>query len=175
MGETVDHEADHGEGDHGLGDLGEFLIVLGEASPSTEPAEGAFHHPAAGKQDEAGAACDPADDDQGEVQQEAGQPDGQAIIGAVGKDRLEPAIERLDPLQEAQGAGGVLDVGGMDDNPEQQAGGVDGDVALAAFDLLGGIIAARPPFSVVFTLWLSMTAAVGLASRPSCSRSIISR
>ena len=28
----------------------------------------------------------------------------------------------------------------------------------------------RPPFSAPFTLWLSMIAAVGLASRPACSR-----
>src|SRR3981081_1681662 len=43
-------------------------------------------------------------------------------------------------------------------------------MALLAFDLLASIIAARidvaPPFSALFTLWLSMTQAVGLASDP---------
>jgi len=48
-------------------------------------------------------------------------------------------------------------------------------VALPAFDFLRGIVAARPPFSVVFTLCVSMMAAVGLASRLACSRSIMTR
>jgi hypothetical protein len=63
----------------------------------------------------------------------------------------------------------------MHDHTEQQSLRVDPNVALAPLDLLGGVIAARPPFSVVFTLWLSMMAAVGLASRPSLSRSIVTR
>ena len=49
------------------------------------------------------------------------------------------------------------------------------DVPLAALDLLGSIVAARPPFSVVLTLWVSMMTAVGLASRPSVSRSVMTR
>jgi hypothetical protein len=63
----------------------------------------------------------------------------------------------------------------MHDHAEQQPLRVDRNLALAPLDLLGGIVAARPPFSVVFTLWLSMMAAVGLASRPSLSRSIVTR
>jgi hypothetical protein len=47
-------------------------------------------------------------------------------------------------------------------------------MALFAVDFLARIIArwvdAAPPFSALFTLWLSMIAAVGLASRPICSR-----
>jgi hypothetical protein len=47
-------------------------------------------------------------------------------------------------------------------------------MALAARDLLARIIAARinaaPPFFAPFTLWLSMTQAVGLASRSMASR-----
>jgi hypothetical protein len=62
----------------------------------------------------------------------------------------------------------------VDDRLHQQALGVDQDVALLAFDLLACIVARRvdagPPFSAPFTLWLSMIAAVGLASRPACSR-----
>ena len=53
----------------------------------------------------------------------------------------------------------------MHDNAEQQAGGVDPDMPFAALDLLRRIPAARPPFSVVFTLWVSITAALGLGSR----------
>ena len=58
----------------------------------------------------------------------------------------------------------------MHDNAEQQAGGVDRDMPFAALELLRHIPAARPSFSVVFTLWVSITAALGLGSRPSRSR-----
>jgi len=56
----------------------------------------------------------------------------------------------------------------------QQALRIDEDVALFAFDFLAGIVSASvdatPPFSALFTLWLSMMAAVGLAPRPAFSR-----
>jgi hypothetical protein len=62
----------------------------------------------------------------------------------------------------------------MDEGVHQEALRVDDDVPLLAFDLLAGVIPCRvdrgPPFSAPLTLWLSITAAVGLASRPACSR-----
>jgi hypothetical protein len=62
----------------------------------------------------------------------------------------------------------------MDDGVQQQTKRVYQNMALLALDLLARIIAvrinARPPFSALFTLWLSMMAAVGLASRSACSR-----
>jgi hypothetical protein len=63
----------------------------------------------------------------------------------------------------------------VDQHAQEQARSVDGDVALASLDPLGRVVAARPPFSVVFTLWVSTMAAPGLDSRPSRSRSIITR
>jgi disulfide bond formation protein DsbB len=62
----------------------------------------------------------------------------------------------------------------MDDGVQQQTLCVYQDMALLAFNLLAGIIARRidrePPFSALLTLWLSMIAAVGLASRSASSR-----
>jgi len=63
---------------------------------------------------------------------------------------------------------------GVDHRVQQQAYRIDKDMPLLAFDFLACIIADRinagPPFSALFTLWLSITAAVGLASRAACSR-----
>ncbi len=68
----------------------------------------------------------------------------------------------------------VLDIGGMNDGVEQQTQRIYENMALLALDLLARIVAMRidaaPPFSALFTLWLSMMAAVGLAWRPPCSR-----
>jgi hypothetical protein len=62
----------------------------------------------------------------------------------------------------------------MHNGVEQQALRIYQDVALLALDLLAGVIAVRvdrgPPFSALLTLWLSMIAAVGLASRSASSR-----
>src|ERR1700733_8123456 len=68
----------------------------------------------------------------------------------------------------------ILDVGRMNHRMRQQARGVDQTIPLLATDLLPRIIAfgidTGPPFSGLFTLWLSMMQAVGLASRSTCSR-----
>ena len=68
----------------------------------------------------------------------------------------------------------VLNIRAMHDGVHQQALRIDENMALLAFDLLARIVAVRidagPPFSALFTLWLSMMAAVGLASRLACSR-----
>jgi hypothetical protein len=63
----------------------------------------------------------------------------------------------------------------MRDDAEQQTVRVDRDVALAALQPLGGIQPRGPPLSVVFTLWVSTTAAVELASRPAPLRSRTTR
>ena len=62
----------------------------------------------------------------------------------------------------------------MDDGVEQQTQRIYQNVALLALDLFARIIAMRidagPPFSALFTLWLSMMAAFGLASCSARSR-----
>src|SRR5271157_3531822 len=66
------------------------------------------------------------------------------------------------------------EVGGVHDRVHQEALRIDKDMPLLAFDFLARIVAGRidasPPFSALLTLWLSMIAAVGLASREAASR-----
>jgi hypothetical protein len=96
------------------------------------------------------------------------------LIGGVGKEFLQERVhpEQGRKLQDAAVA--ILDIGGMNDGVDQQTQRIYNDMALLAFDLLARIIAMRidagPPFPAVLTLWLSMLAAVGLASRSPCSR-----
>jgi hypothetical protein len=62
----------------------------------------------------------------------------------------------------------------MDDRVQQQTLGVDKDVSFLTLDQFTRIepvgINTGPPFSALFTLWLSMMQAVGLASRSAFSR-----
>ena len=69
------------------------------------------------------------------------------------------------------GAIAVADVGRGHLDLADQAEGVDQQVALAAVDLLGAVVAVSPPRSVVLTLWLSRMAALGVGRRPWRTRS----
>ncbi|MGY0780231.1 hypothetical protein [Azospirillum argentinense] len=130
--------------------------------------------PAARDEDKA-AAGDAPDNDQRQSEQKTGEDHRHPIIAAVGEDRSQPAVEPLDPRQQRSGAVGVLDAGGVDEDAEQEARGVDRDVTLAALDLRGRVKASAAPFSVVLTLWVPMMVADGVGSRPSCSRSITTK
>ena len=60
----------------------------------------------------------------------------------------------------------------MHHHGQQQPEGVNHDMAFASFHLLASVIATWAPFSVVFTLWLSIIAAEGVGSLPSNSRTL---
>jgi len=96
------------------------------------------------------------------------------LIGAVGEQFFEEGKQIEQRRQEREAAVAILNVGGGDDTAQEQALAIDQDMALLALDQLARIeavrIDARPPFSALFTLWLSMMQAVGLASRSAFSR-----
>ena len=96
-----------------------------------------------------------------------------AGIAAIGEDMAQPWEAIPDGFEHIDGPIPVLDIGGMDEDEDEVAAGIGQDVALATLDLLARIIAANPPLSVVLTLWLSITPALGEASRPSTSRRFI--
>jgi hypothetical protein len=157
--------------------LVEVFIVLGEAAAPVDPGDGALDDPTPGDDLEAlglGGAFDQLDPPGG-----IGHGPAQlfAAVGTVGEDRLQKGKEaaRL-AVQDQKGTIAVLQVGRVDGDGQDQAEGVDEEMALLAFDLLARVIArrvdARPPFSAPFTLWLSITPALGEAARPSRSRAM---
>jgi hypothetical protein len=62
----------------------------------------------------------------------------------------------------------------MNDRVQQQSYRINEDMPLLSLDLFARVVTVwidvGPPFSALFTLWLSITQAVGLTSRPICSR-----
>jgi len=104
-----------------------------------------------------------------------GQCRARTLIACVGEDTQNEREQGSGAfVKNERGAVAILDIGWVNGSAQQQAERVDEDMALLALDLLARIIAVRidpgPPFSALFTLWLSMMAAVGLASRSLCSR-----
>lgn len=96
------------------------------------------------------------------------------FIGAVGEQRSQKGKQAEQGGEQREAAVAILNVGGGDEAVQEQALRVDQNMPLLALDQLARIEAvrvdARPPFSALFTLWLSMMQAVGLASRSAFSR-----
>jgi len=98
-----------------------------------------------------------------------------SLIAGIGKDLHNERPQRACLfIEHERDTVSILNVCRMNRNAQQEAERVDEDMPLAAGDLLARVIALRvqrrPPFCAALALWLSMMAAVGLASRPSCSR-----
>ena len=156
----------------GLAGFGQLLVVFAEPSAPAQPGQCALHYPPARQHLEVVAVRAAAH----HLQQPAsGRPsprDQLAGIGGVSPDDLEPRETVQQFGQHQPGSVPVLDTGSMHHHREEQSRGVHYDVALASRHFFACVIAARPPFSVVFTDWLSMIAPLGVASRPSLSRTM---
>ena len=73
------------------------------------------------------------------------------LVSTIGPDQLQTRKEPLERRKQAFAAAVVLDIGFMDEHMQDQPIRIDEQVALAAFDLFAPIVAASPPFCVVFT------------------------
>jgi len=154
----------------------EVFPILGEPTTAIEPGDGTLDNPALGLDDEAFGVISALDDLHGQATHRAG---GTVLeqwsgVGAVGE---QLAQERELPEQGGQqqtAAVTVLNVSRGHQRVQHQPECVDQDMTLLALDQFAGVeavpIDARAPFSAPFTLWLSITQAVGLASRSACSR-----
>ena len=96
------------------------------------------------------------------------------LIAAIGKESAQKREQAEQRFENQYATIAVLNVGRMNDGMQEKAYRIDQNMPLLAFDLLArvvtGWINAGPPFSALFTLWLSMMQAVGLASRSMASR-----
>lgn len=87
----------------------------------------------------------------------------------------QPGIAVADRGQDTDGPVSILNISAVDDEPDQMAKCVGADVALATLDPLAGVEAANTAAFGGLDARLSMTPAVGLASRPSTSRAAVTR
>lgn len=103
------------------------------------------------------------------------------LLPGVRPDVLEARESRRHAAEDQLRPVAIRDVRRVDDDGERQAERVYEDAAqrapaLAPAELLRPVVAAWPPFSVVFTLWESMIPALGCTSLPAaqrtCSRSV---
>jgi hypothetical protein len=160
----------HCQVNHGLAALGERLVVLAQATVSPEPRKGSLDDPTLGQNHEPCHVVVASDDLQNPPAQFPRPFDQLTRITSVGPDQFQPTEATLEQSQHELGSVAVLNVGRMYHDRQHQAQRVYDDMTLAAIDLLAGVVSTRPPFSTVFTDWLSMIAAEGVGFRPSWIR-----
>jgi len=97
-----------------------------------------------------------------------------SCVGAVGEQLCEKRKLAEQCGEQPDAAIAILNASGMNDRVQQQTLHVDENMPFLALDQLARVEPVRidtgPPFSALFTLWLSMMQAVGLASRSTFSR-----
>lgn len=148
------------------------LVVLTQASVATEPGEGTLDDPALCEYDEAALPLQFGHDLERETKFVCAPVLELTLVAGIGPDGLESGIAVPVELgEDLLGSITILYVGLVNRKSMNQPEGIDRNVALSAAYLLAGIVAPGPPFSVVFTDWLSRTAALGEGSWPSARRS----
>jgi len=171
LSQAPEHDADHSNVDPGFLTAREQFIVFGESAPRRKPGEGALDNPAVRKHMKT-ARSDPLPINHGVLwgpdasQATPGMCDDLdlpadrrldplaeafLVVAAISPDQLEPREAPLERRKQELAAAVVLDVGFMDEHVQDQPVGINQQVAFATLDLLAPIVAASPPFCVVFT------------------------
>jgi transposase len=176
IAEPSQHEADRGKAEEGERLAVEVLPILGQPTAAVQPSYGAFDNPTLREHHKALGGIRALHDFKGHAPQDLLDRTSElrSLVSAIGVELQQKRIASEEHGHQPNTPVAILDMGGVHDRVHQQALRVDENVTLLAFDPFTRIIARRvdrgPPFSALFTLWLSMIATVGLASREACSR-----
>ncbi len=138
--QASEHDADHGQPDEGGNGAGVSLEITCQAAIAADPGQGAFDDPALGQDDEFVQFI--ALDDLEHPTTGAGSRSGGArsLIAGISEDALDEGEEAAGASIENQPHPvAVLNVGGMDDDVQQEPERIDQDMALAPGDLLARI------------------------------------
>ena len=160
----------HSYVDPGLGCFRQRLVVLAQPATPSQPRECSLNHPSARQRLELMTVPGTPHDFKRPSCQLPHPLDQFPPIARVSPDQTHTPKASFQFRDNQLRSVSVLNVGGMHHHVQQQPHGIHYDVSLSTFDLLACVIAARPPFSVVFTDWLSMIAALGVGFLPSASR-----
>ena len=173
--ELSEHQSDGGPTQERKTVSVQAFPVFGQAATPVEPSYGSLDDPAFGQHHEL-TAIGSLDDLDVDLAEDGRQSflELRSLVATIGIEFQQEGKRAEYRAHQKHAAIAVLDAGRMDDGVQQKALRIYQDVALLAFDLLSRIKAGRvdrePPFSALLTLWLSLIAAVGLASRPASSR-----
>src|SRR5947207_8951871 len=142
------HPVDHGDVDPRLTAAGVPLVVLRQPPVSAEPAERPLDDPPP-LPARPRRLPGPLQDDVQHPPAVLGDPPGERLVPGVGPHPRQPGQAGAAPPDDLLGPVPVLDVGRQDDQPPDQAEGVNEDVPLAAGDLFSPrrTPSARPPRS----------------------------
>ena len=169
----MEHQINHGQIYHSLATGRQRLVVLAQPSIFAKPPKRPFHHPTSGQYYKTMQVT--TLDNLNEPSECVSSPIHKCPgIASIGPYPLQPPESIAQFFQNEPPTIAILDVGGMHYHNYNQAEGINEQVSLTPRNLLSGIITAAPPFSAVFTLWLSMIPALGVglcpAWRRTCSR-----
>jgi hypothetical protein len=167
----MDHVTDHGPLDHGFAGLDQELIVAHQPTKLVQPGKSTLDYPTLRMHRKAhliGRLFHDLEHPIGDIGDQIHQ---KTPINAVGIQALQAVIMGFKLRQYRQGTLAILDVGGSHFQTPDQPESVYGEMTFASFDLLVAVITdARllrwPPFSVVFTDWLSRMATEGEGALP---------
>ena len=149
---------------------GNAFVVLAQSATPPQPRECSLNHPSARQYVKLVAIPGTPHDFKRPSRQLPHPLDQFSGVACVSPDQAHTPKSSFQFTYNQLRAISVLSVSGMHRHLQQQPCGIHYDVLLSTFDLLARVITARPPFSVVFTDWLSMIAALGVGFLPSVSR-----
>ena len=150
--------------------IGQGLVVLAQPTAPAEPRECSLDHPSSGQHLKLMAVPGTFHNFKRPACQGPDPLDQLSAIACIGPDQSQTGKPPYHFVYDQLRSISVLNISRMYHHGQQQPYGIHYDVSLSTVDLLASIIATRPPFSVVFTDWLSMMAALGVGLLPSASR-----
>ncbi len=129
--------------DHGLGNVQTLLVVAHQPSPADHPAEGPSDDPPTRDRREPDLLIGSPYDLDDKIEEHCFVQKSGPVVGTIGKQVLEPGPAFAEAIQDELSTGAVRNVGCCEVHHEQSPVRIDGDVPLAANDLLAAVLATR--------------------------------
>ena len=138
--QATEHDSDHGQPDEGGDGAGVSLEIARQAAIAADPGQGSFDDPALGQDDEFVQLVALDDLEHPTASPGCGLRRARSLIAGIGEDALDEGKKAAGASIDNQSRPvAVLNVGGMDDDVQQEAERIDQDMALAPGDLLARI------------------------------------